>query len=555
VAALSPCNAITDPTHVYTTPGVYTVSLSVAVGDESATLTRTHYVTVTAAGGVVTGTRVISYTYDPLGRLVEADYSTGESFEYRYDAVGNRTAMTETTVLAETTVTTYTYDAANRLLVSESPGHLVTYAWDARGNLTNDSVFTYTYNAAGRLVRAEGVTSTLVYTYNAAGLRVAQSVDGGATTFAWDWALSLPQMLATSDGALDVYGLARIGELRDSAWSYSLGDELNSVRQWADGSGYVTYAAGHTPFGEYLWQDGSTDSAWGYTGEWRDSSAGAIYLRARWYRPSEGRFSQKDPWEGNQKQPLTMNPYLYVLANPVRYVDPAGWYPVDPPGGVCQEKECVIHPVVTFIIGKIREDSASEEIERIRELNGSHRYEDAWAECQRMPWWQRLLFCHQYLERALDIDIAARNAALVEFGCLVADARLRPTCGRWDYKKEIGESERLGYNAQRIDFCSIGIDEEVVFYYDIWANVHFGYLGMVGGFSEELLLEGAAIEHMGSNLGQTKDDPSDQVCAEIGIRLYRSALTEKTLLTQLYLHRYELNKARRNESGEFEVYR
>jgi RHS repeat-associated protein len=204
--------------------------------------------------------------------------------------------LIEGSTIDSTTVTTYTYDATNRLT---SVGGMA-YTWDDRGNLIHDGVFTYTYNAAGRLVRAQSLTSTLVYTYNAAGLRVAQSVDGDETTFAWDWALPLPQVLATSDGALDVYGLARIGELRDSAWSYSLGDELSSVRQRADGSGYVTYAAGHTPFGEYLWQDGSTDSAWGYTGERRDSSAGVIYLRARWYRPSEGRFSQKDPWEGNQ---------------------------------------------------------------------------------------------------------------------------------------------------------------------------------------------------------------------------------------------------------------
>lgn len=272
--------------------------------------------------------------------------------------------LIEGSTIDSTTVTTYTYDAANRLT---SVGGMA-YTWDDRGNLIHDGVFTYTYNAAGRMVRAQSLTSTLVYTYNAAGLRVVQSVDGDEITFAWDWALPLPQVLATSDGALDVYGLARIGELRDSAWSYSLEDELRSVRQWADGSGYVTYAAGHTPFGEYLWQDGSTDSAWGYTGERRDSSVGVIYLRARWYRPSEGRFSQKDPWEGNQKQPLTMNPYLYVLANPVGYVDPAGWYPIEPFGGVCQEKKCVIHPVVTFIIDRMREDAASREIKHIRRI-------------------------------------------------------------------------------------------------------------------------------------------------------------------------------------------
>jgi YD repeat-containing protein len=40
--------------------------------------------------GITTTTRVISYTYDPLGRLIEAEYSTGEYFGYAYDAVGNR---------------------------------------------------------------------------------------------------------------------------------------------------------------------------------------------------------------------------------------------------------------------------------------------------------------------------------------------------------------------------------------------------------------------------------------------------------------------------------
>ena len=42
-------------------------------------------------GGV---TREISYTYDPLNRLIAADYTTGESYAYQYDAVGNRTVYT-----------------------------------------------------------------------------------------------------------------------------------------------------------------------------------------------------------------------------------------------------------------------------------------------------------------------------------------------------------------------------------------------------------------------------------------------------------------------------
>ncbi|MDY7080075.1 MAG: hypothetical protein SXV54_24610 [Chloroflexota bacterium] len=107
-----------------------------------------------------------------FNRLTGAAYSSGESFEYRYDAVSNITAMTETTSRDETSVTTYTYDAANRLT---SAGD-VTYTWDGRGNLINDGVFTYTYNAAWRVVRAESLTVTLIFTYIADGLRVVQSV-------------------------------------------------------------------------------------------------------------------------------------------------------------------------------------------------------------------------------------------------------------------------------------------------------------------------------------------------------------------------------------------
>jgi len=68
-----------------------------------------------ASGAGITTTRVITYTYDPLNRLVAADYSTGEQFAYGDDEVSNRTVLTSTTPLSGTAVTTYIYDTANRL--------------------------------------------------------------------------------------------------------------------------------------------------------------------------------------------------------------------------------------------------------------------------------------------------------------------------------------------------------------------------------------------------------------------------------------------------------
>jgi RHS repeat-associated protein len=65
---------------------------------------------------------------------------------------------------------------------------------------------------------------------------------------------------------------------------------------------------------------------WGFTGEWHDPG-GVVYLRARWYNPAWGRFTQVDPFPGMLATPATRHPYLYGLNNPLRFSDPAGLFP------------------------------------------------------------------------------------------------------------------------------------------------------------------------------------------------------------------------------------
>jgi YD repeat-containing protein len=100
---------------------------------------------------LTTTTTVIRYTYDPLQRLTSATYSDGKSFQYQYDAVGNRTISTQT--ITSTLVTSYTYDMANRLTSVNG----VTYTWDANGNLLSDGSKTYLYDQANQLM---GITAT-----------------------------------------------------------------------------------------------------------------------------------------------------------------------------------------------------------------------------------------------------------------------------------------------------------------------------------------------------------------------------------------------------------
>ncbi|MEJ5312589.1 MAG: RHS repeat-associated core domain-containing protein, partial [Anaerolineae bacterium] len=122
--------------------------------------------------------------------------------------------------------------------------------------------------------------------------------------------------------SLYLIGYDTLGWQSGDDWTFVLPDALGSVRQETDAAGAVSAVREWSPYGEEI---GGAQAGLGFTGEWFDTSAGLQYLRARWYQPTTGQFTQRDIWRGNTRQPLTMNPYLYALANPVRYSDPSGY--------------------------------------------------------------------------------------------------------------------------------------------------------------------------------------------------------------------------------------
>ncbi len=308
----------TNPGHGYTQTGVYTVSLTVSGACGSDVLTRTNYITV--SGGYTATTTTITYTYDLLNRLTNAAYSDGKGFTYAYDAAGNRTAYTET--ITQTLVTTYTYDAANRLTAVGN----VSYTYDDRGNLTHDGVYTYTWNAAGRMVKAQSITHTLVYTYNGDDVRVASATDGTETRYVQD-IVGLPQVLVETTGGqatLYVYGVIRLAQGQGNATEWFLGDALGSVRQLVDDDGAVVLARDYDPYGQVLSERGTGSSGYGFTGEQYDRYTEFIFLRARWLDAESGRFLSVDPWQRDVQRPQTLNLFVYVVNDPINYIDPTG---------------------------------------------------------------------------------------------------------------------------------------------------------------------------------------------------------------------------------------
>ena len=287
----------------------------------------------------------ISYEYDALNRLTEANYDNGNYYYYTYDEVGNR--KTETTPGG---VTAYDYDDANRLASVNG----VTYTYDANGNLKSDGVNRYSYDYANRMselcsnwdeVGQVCLGDVYTYAYNGRGDRLQQTVGSVTTNYVLDLNAGLTQVL--SDGTTTyLYGNGRVGEY-NGIWTYYAADALGSVRQIVDASGTVQFAQSYEPYGDVLANVGSGGGNYGYAGEWTDAS-GLQYLRARYYNTGIGRFLTRDTWEGDYNNPLSLNRWVYVEGNPVRYSDPSGHTVFVCPCGFTKEghcKECPLVPI------------------------------------------------------------------------------------------------------------------------------------------------------------------------------------------------------------------
>jgi len=167
--------------------------------------------------------------------------------------------------------------------------------------------------------------TTVSYTYRADSLRASKAISGGATTnYTWDVGASLPVIL--QDGAYSyVYGLGLISQT-DGAGSqtYMLPDGTKSNETLTDGGGTVSRSYKYDVFGSVRSTSGTASTEFRYAAEQYDDTVGLIYLRARYYDPTTGRFLSKDPAGGKLSSPVTQNKYVYAGNNPVNGGDPTG---------------------------------------------------------------------------------------------------------------------------------------------------------------------------------------------------------------------------------------
>ncbi|MGH9152811.1 MAG: RHS repeat-associated core domain-containing protein [Acidimicrobiales bacterium] len=170
-----------------------------------------------------------------------------------------------------------------------------------------------------------GIPVEVSYEYNGDGLRTGKgvAVDGEEVHLGdtWDHSTSVPLLLSAGLTGL-WYGPGGMPVAQSPAplvSNYLHTDRLNSVRAVTDASGHVTATASYDAYGRQTGTIDPVSTPLGFAGERQDTETGFVYLRARYYDPSTGRFLNRDPLVG-----LTGQPYAYANNDPLNTVDPTG---------------------------------------------------------------------------------------------------------------------------------------------------------------------------------------------------------------------------------------
>jgi hypothetical protein len=175
-----------------------------------------------------------------------------------------------------------------------------------------------------------------------------------------------------------------------------------------------------------------------------------------------------------------------------------------------------VSPIAAYILKEMASNAGGRDALQMLGLNTI-----AHADCgDETPLWKQLLD-GPALHVCAYTTRSARSFAYARWAMQVRQN------GPWDHKPHIGKK----FPAQRPYHHRY---HGRTYYYDIWSNIHYGYVGRACGFTRGELLDGAGLEQIGSTLlrggwpteergveGMRRfDDPSDRHSIQIGIDLY-----------------------------------
>jgi len=240
---------------------------------------------------------------------------------FSYDYAGNRIYRKKGSL-----ETTYSYDTGNRLIEKIEGSEQTRYSYDSNGNLITESgrqgTISYTYDCFNRTERVRKSNGEYIRNfYDPEGLRSKIEENGRTVLFVY----SGRDIVAELDGeklrAASIRGHELLMQRNgDGEQYYYLNNVHGDVTALVDGTGAVVNRYQYDAFGNTVEAVEKVQNRFRYAGEQYDQVTGQYYLRARFYNPVVGRFTQEDTYRGDG-----LNLYSYVQNNPINYVDLSGY--------------------------------------------------------------------------------------------------------------------------------------------------------------------------------------------------------------------------------------
>lgn len=258
----------------------------------------------------------IKYNYDRMNRLEKVQYPNATE-ELFYDKAGNRTKR-----LYNGAEELYQYDRRNRLTTYTKGGVTSQFTYDKAGNLLKDDKAKYTYDAFNRNTKVETFNGNIqINRYDAEDLRHEMEENGKLVTF-----IFRGDEIVTEETQEDKIRYIRTNSLlasdAESARTYYhyASDEMGSITHVVDSeANKILNRYEYDAWGNLTTCDEKVPNRFKFNGQQYDPITQQYYLRARYYNPVIGRFTQEDTYRGDG-----LNLYAYCAGNPVYYVDPSG---------------------------------------------------------------------------------------------------------------------------------------------------------------------------------------------------------------------------------------
>ena len=262
----------------------------------------------------------IRYAYDALNRLKRVEYPdyTEELF---YDRAGNRRKR-----MAGEETEVYHYDCRNRLTERRGKGGREYYTYDEAGNLLRDGRAAYTYDAFHRTSKVETFSGEIqINRYDAEGLRHEMEENGKLVQFIYrDREIVFEEKAEEKVRYIRTDKLLASDAQQARTWYHYASDELGSITQ-VEREGEIVNRYEYDAWGNLIACEERVENRFQFNGQQLDPISQQYYLRARYYNPVIGRFTQEDTYDEDG-----LNLYAYCRNNPVCYVDPSG--------NICEKK-------------------------------------------------------------------------------------------------------------------------------------------------------------------------------------------------------------------------